>query len=236
MHELDLFLEVGFDNVKIAVKASDVPLMIGAYRLLAETTDHPLHLGVTEAGPPPQGLIKSVAGIGTLLAEGIGDTIRFSLTADPVEGQGGACAARVARPASARARPHRGPSCGRAEVDVIGIAPPRRPRSRAQHPLQVRSMGCVVNGPGEAQADLGIAGGRGKGTCVKGHVVRRAQADMVAALVGEKPSASWPKGSKRASPAAGEAGRERATRRAAADQGADANHVGDRVARIHEIS
>src|SRR5438105_2539149 len=85
MHELDLFREVDFDNVKIAVKASNVPLMIDAYRLLSETTDHPLHLGVTEAGPPPQGLIKSVAGIGTLLAEGIGDTIRFSLTADPVE-------------------------------------------------------------------------------------------------------------------------------------------------------
>src|SRR5439155_4071035 len=85
MHELSLFEEVGFSDVKISVKASSVPVMIDAYRLLAETTDHPLHLGVTEAGPPPQGLIKSVAGIGTLLAEGIGDTIRFSLTADPVE-------------------------------------------------------------------------------------------------------------------------------------------------------
>src|SRR5439155_10293424 len=85
MHELDLFREVDFDNVKIAVKASNVPLMIDAYRLLSETTDHPLHLGVTEAGVVPQGLIKGVAGIATLLAEGIGDTIRFSLTADPVE-------------------------------------------------------------------------------------------------------------------------------------------------------
>src|SRR5258707_4394753 len=85
MHELDLFREVDFDNVKIAVKASNVPLMIDSYRLLAETTDHPLHLGVTEAGPVPQGLIKSVAGIPTLLAEAIGDTIRFSLTAHPLE-------------------------------------------------------------------------------------------------------------------------------------------------------
>ena len=105
MHELDLFREVDFDNVKIAVKASNVPLMIDSYRLLSETTDHPLHLGVTEAGPMPQGLIKSVAGIATLLAEGIGDTIRFSLTADPVEeAKAGTRAARVARVcASARA-------------------------------------------------------------------------------------------------------------------------------------
>jgi (E)-4-hydroxy-3-methylbut-2-enyl-diphosphate synthase len=85
VRELDYFREVDFDDVKISVKASSVPVMIDAYRLLSETVDHPLHLGVTEAGPLPGGLIKSVAGIGTLLAEGIGDTIRFSLTADPVE-------------------------------------------------------------------------------------------------------------------------------------------------------
>src|SRR5205823_2749860 len=83
--ELAYFGEVGFDDVKISVKASSVPLMIEAYRQLADVTDHPLHLGVTEAGPPPAGLIKATAGIGTLLAEGIGDTIRYSLTADPVE-------------------------------------------------------------------------------------------------------------------------------------------------------
>ena len=104
MHELDLFHEVDFDNVKIAVKASNVPLMIDSYRLLSETTDHPLHLGVTEAGPMPQGLIKSVAGIATLLAEGIGDTIRFSLTADPVEEAkaGRRCCSRRSGCASAR--------------------------------------------------------------------------------------------------------------------------------------
>ena len=83
--ELAYFDEVGFDDVKISVKASNVPLMIEAYRQLSEVTDHPLHLGVTEAGPPPAGLIKATAGIATLLAEGIGDTIRYSLTADPVE-------------------------------------------------------------------------------------------------------------------------------------------------------
>src|SRR5690349_12222684 len=154
MHELDLFLEVGFDNVKIAVKASNVPLMIDAYRLLAETTDHPLHLGVTEAGPPPQGLIKSVAGIGTLLAEGIGDTIRFSLTADPVEE---AKAGRVLLE-SLGLRERKGldliacPSCGRAEVDVIRVAATAQAALEDRKiPLQVAVMGCVVNGPGEAR-------------------------------------------------------------------------------------
>src|SRR5205085_9237753 len=151
MHELDLFREVGFDNVKIAVKASNVPLMIDSYRLLSETTDHPLHLGVTEAGPVPQGLIKLVAGIATLLSEGIGDTIRFSLTADPVEE---AKAGRVLLEALGL-RERKGldliacPSCGRAEVDVIGIAAAAQAALEEKKiPLQVAVMGCVVNGPG----------------------------------------------------------------------------------------
>src|SRR3954465_357889 len=124
MHELSLFEEVGFSDVKISVKASSVPLMVASYRLLAETTDRPLHLGVTEAGPPPQGLIKGTAGIGTLLSEGIGDTIRYSLTADPVEE---AKAGRVLLEALGL-RERKGldliacPSCGRAEVDVIRVA------------------------------------------------------------------------------------------------------------------
>src|SRR4051812_17489168 len=124
MHELDLFREVDFDDVKISVKASSVPLMIDAYRLLSETTDHPLHLGVTEAGPLPQGLVKATAGIATLLAEGIGDTIRYSLTADPVE------EARAGRQLleamGLRERKNVDliacPSCGRAEIDVIDVA------------------------------------------------------------------------------------------------------------------
>src|SRR6267142_4177397 len=167
MHELDLFLEVGFDNVKIAVKASNVALMIDAYRLLADTVDHPLHLGVTEAGPPPAGLVKSTAGIATLLAEGIGDTIRYSLTADPVE------EARAGRALleSMGLRERKNvdliacPSCGRAEIDVIDVAN----RAMAafgdrEIPLQVAVMGCVVNGPGEARdADLGIAAGNKRG-------------------------------------------------------------------------
>jgi (E)-4-hydroxy-3-methylbut-2-enyl-diphosphate synthase len=191
MHELSLFEEVGFDDVKISVKASSVPLMVDAYRLLAQTTDAPLHLGVTEAGPPPQGLIKSTAGIGTLLSEGIGDTIRYSLTADPVEE---AKAGRTLLEALGL-RERKGldliacPSCGRAEVDVIRVASQAQAALEERNiPLQVAVMGCVVNGPGEArEADLGIAAGRGKGHLfVRGKVVRVVpEREMVDALVAE---------------------------------------------------
>lgn len=165
--ELAYFHEVGFDLVKISVKASNVPLMIESYRQLSEATDHPLHLGVTEAGPPPAGLLKSTAGIASLLVEGIGDTIRYSLTADPVE------EARAGRQLleSLGLRERKNvdliacPSCGRAEIDVFEVA------NRAMEafgdreiPLQVAVMGCVVNGPGEARdADLGIAAGNKRG-------------------------------------------------------------------------
>ena len=187
--ELAHFAEVDFDDVKISVKASNVALMIDAYRLLSETLDYPLHLGVTEAGPPPAGLVKSTAGIATLLAEGIGDTIRYSLTADPVE------EARAGRTLleSLGLRERRGldliacPSCGRAEVDVIKVAGDAMAAlSELNIPLQVAVMGCVVNGPGEArEADLGIAAGRGRGHLfVKGQVVRVVpEAEMVDALV-----------------------------------------------------
>jgi (E)-4-hydroxy-3-methylbut-2-enyl-diphosphate synthase len=191
MHELALFREVGFDDVKISVKASNVALMIDAYRLLSETTDCPLHLGVTEAGPPPAGLVKSTAGIATLLAEGIGDTIRYSLTAEPVE------EARAGRQLleALGLRERKGldliacPSCGRAEVDVIRVAREAQAALEDRNiPLQVAVMGCVVNGPGEArEADLGIAAGRGKGHLfVRGHVVRVVpEAEMVPALIEE---------------------------------------------------
>jgi (E)-4-hydroxy-3-methylbut-2-enyl-diphosphate synthase len=191
MHELALFEEVGFDDVKISVKASNVALMIDSYRLLSETTDRPLHLGVTEAGPPPAGLVKSTAGIATLLAEGIGDTIRYSLTAEPAE------EARAGRQLleALGLRERKGldliacPSCGRAEVDVIRVASEAQAALEGLNiPLQVAVMGCVVNGPGEArEADLGIAAGRGKGHLfVRGQVVRVVpEADMVAALVEE---------------------------------------------------
>ena len=167
MAELAYFDEVGFDNVKISVKASNVPLMIEAYRQLSEATDHPLHLGVTEAGPGTSGLLKATAGIAALLAEGIGDTIRYSLTADPVE------EARAGRQLleamGLRERKNVDliacPSCGRAEVDVIAVAEAAQAAfGDREIPLQVAVMGCVVNGPGEARdADLGIAAGNKRG-------------------------------------------------------------------------
>ncbi len=187
--ELAYFDEVGFDQVKISVKASSVPLMIEAYRQLSEVTDHPLHLGVTEAGPPPAGLVKATAGIAALLAEGIGDTIRYSLTADPVE------EARAGRQLleALGLRERKGldliacPSCGRAEVDVIKVATDAQEAlDDLAIPIQVAVMGCVVNGPGEARdADLGIAAGRQRGHLfVKGKVVKVVpEADMVASLV-----------------------------------------------------
>ena len=189
LQEIAYFNEVDFDAIKISVKASNVPLMVEAYRMLADTVDYPLHLGVTEAGPPPAGLVKATAGIATLLLEGIGDTIRYSLTADPVE------EARAGRQLlealGLRERKNVDliacPSCGRAEIDVIDVA------NRAMKafedkklPLQIAVMGCVVNGPGEArEADLGIAAGNKRGHLfVKGRNVAVVPEDeMVEALV-----------------------------------------------------
>lgn len=243
MRELAYFREVGFEDVKISVKASSVPLMIDAYRLLADTTDHPLHLGVTEAGPPPQGLVKSVAGIGTLLAEGIGDTIRFSLTADPVE------EVRAGRTLleALGLRERRGldliacPSCGRAEVDVIRVARDAQAALEERGiPLQVAVMGCVVNGPGEARdADLGIAAGRGKGHLfVKGHVVRVVpEGEMVAALTeeAERIVAEGVEGALAHAEAGAEAAAAADREELLASQGPDVNHAAERIARIREI-
>lgn len=189
--ELAYFDEVGFRDVKISVKASNVPLMVDAYRMLAEVIDAPLHLGVTEAGPPPAGLIKATAGIATLLLDGIGDTIRYSLTADPVE------EARAGRQLlealGLRERKNVDliacPSCGRAEVDVIAVAAKAQEAFETRKlPIQVAIMGCVVNGPGEARsADLGIAAGRHRGHLfIRGKVVRVVPEDeMVDALIDE---------------------------------------------------
>jgi (E)-4-hydroxy-3-methylbut-2-enyl-diphosphate synthase len=189
--EVRLLEDAGFHDIKISVKHSDVPSMVEAYRSLAEKTDLPLHLGVTEAGPPPAGLMKSVAGIATLLLEGIGDTIRFSLTADPVEEA--EAGRRLLEQLGMRER--RGvdliacPSCGRAEVDVVEVAAEAQRRLEKENfPIQVAVMGCVVNGPGEArEADLGIAAGKGRGHLfIKGQVVRVVpEAEMVEALVQE---------------------------------------------------
>lgn len=189
LNELEYFQDVGFDMVKISVKASSVPLMVEAYRQLSNVTDYPLHLGVTEAGPPPEGLIKSTAGIGTLLMEGIGDTIRYSLTADPVE------EAKAGRKLleSLGLRELQNvdliacPSCGRAEVDVYALAEEaQKVFATKKLPLQIAIMGCVVNGPGEARgADLGIAAGNKRGHLfVQGrNVAVVKESEMVEALV-----------------------------------------------------
>ena len=244
MTELAYFKEVGFDDVKISVKASNVPLMIEAYRQLAEATDHPLHLGVTEAGPLPGGLLKGTAGIGTLLAEGIGDTIRYSLTADPVE------EARAGRQLleALGLRDRTGldliacPSCGRAEIDVIGLAAEaQQALADRDLPLQIAVMGCVVNGPGEARdADLGIAGGRDKGHLfVKGqNVAVVPQDEMVPTLV------EWAEfiTEHGVDAALARVDTEKAAREAQRDRtalleakGTDANGAGVRIERIKKI-
>jgi (E)-4-hydroxy-3-methylbut-2-enyl-diphosphate synthase len=238
--ELAYFEEVDFSDVKISVKASSVATMIAAYRLASEAFDHPLHLGVTEAGPLPGGLLKGTAGIATLLAEGIGDTLRYSLTADPVE------EARAGRQLleALGLRERKGldliacPSCGRAEVDVIKIANEAQiALSALQLPIQVAVMGCVVNGPGEARhADLGIAAGKKRGHLfIQGQIIRVVPEDeMVEALVEEakKIAAEGIEARLAARDTSAEA--EAAADRALLldDKGADANHAAERIERI----
>ena len=238
--ELAYFEEVDFHDVKISVKASSVATMIAAYRLASETFDQPLHLGVTEAGPLPGGLLKGTAGIATLLAEGIGDTLRYSLTADPIE------EARAGRTLLEvlGLRERKGldliacPSCGRAEVDVIKIANEAQEALQALNlPIQVAVMGCVVNGPGEARhADLGIAAGKKRGHLfIKGQIVRVVKEDeMVEALVEEatKIVAEGVEARLAARDVSAEA--EAAADRALLldDRGADANHASERIAKI----
>ncbi|MCE2854886.1 MAG: flavodoxin-dependent (E)-4-hydroxy-3-methylbut-2-enyl-diphosphate synthase [Ilumatobacteraceae bacterium] len=243
VQEMNYFREVDFNLMKISVKASSVPLMVEAYRLLADTVDVPLHLGVTEAGPPPAGLVKSTAGIATLLLEGIGDTIRYSLTADPVE------EARAGRQLlealGLRERKNVDliacPSCGRAEIDVIDVA------NRAQAafadrklPLQIAVMGCVVNGPGEArEADLGIAAGNKRGHLfVKGrNVAVVPENEMVEALV------EWAEfinehgveaAIARVDTALAEREAARDRSQLLSEKGDDANHAGEKIVEIRK--
>ena len=242
--ELAYFEEVGFSDVKISVKASSVATMIAAYRLASEAFDHPLHLGVTEAGPLPGGLIKGTAGIGTLLAEGIGDTLRYSLTADPVE------EARAGRQLleCLGLRERKGldliacPSCGRAEVDVIKVATEAQAALEAlEIPIQVAVMGCVVNGPGEARhADLGIAAGKRRGHLfIKGQIVRVVPEDeMVAALVEEAKRIAEEGVEARLAARDASAEAEAAADRDElfAERGADANRSAERIERIRSRS
>jgi len=167
LYEISLLEEHGFTDYKISVKHQNVTEMIEAYRLLATKTDAPLHLGVTEAGTPKQGVIKSAIGIGTLLAEGIGDTIRVSLTADPVqEVQAGKQILKSLGLKEDGFDLVACPSCGRAELDVFALANEVEAAIEKMDlpPMQIAVMGCEVNGPGEARdADIGIAAGPGRG-------------------------------------------------------------------------
>lgn len=173
---ISILEELGFSNIKVSLKASDVVMTVNAYRLFSERYDFPLHIGISEAGPSFTGIIKSSVGLGILLSEGIGDTMRVSLTSDPSE------EIRVAYGIlRSLGLTKRGadivscPTCGRCEIDIRGMASEVEERLREiKSPIKVAVMGCVVNGPGEArEADYGIAGGRGIGLIFrKGEVVK----------------------------------------------------------------
>ncbi|OEV00094.1 MULTISPECIES: flavodoxin-dependent (E)-4-hydroxy-3-methylbut-2-enyl-diphosphate synthase [Streptomyces] len=188
--ECSLFEEHGFRDIKISVKHNDPVVMVNAYRLLAERCDYPLHLGVTEAGPAFQGTIKSAVAFGALLSEGIGDTIRVSLSAPPAEEV--KVGIQILESLGLR---QRGleivscPSCGRAQVDVYKLADEVTAGLEGMDvPLRVAVMGCVVNGPGEArEADLGVASGNGKGQIfVKGEVIKTVpESKIVETLIDE---------------------------------------------------
>ena len=177
MGHVALLEEFDFHDICISVKCSSVPVNIAAYRLLSERCDYPLHLGVTEAGTPAMGLLKSAMGIGGLLCMGIGDTIRVTLTADPVEEI--TAAKRILQAAGLRQEGPNliaCPTCGRTNIDLISIAQEvERRLAGCTKPITVAVMGCAVNGPGEASsADVGIAGGNGEGLVfAKGKVLRK---------------------------------------------------------------
>jgi (E)-4-hydroxy-3-methylbut-2-enyl-diphosphate synthase len=192
--EASLFAEHDFHDIKISVKHNDPVVMVRAYELLSEACDYPLHLGVTEAGPAFQGTIKSAVAFGALLRQGIGDTIRVSLSAPPVE------EIKVATGIlqSLNLRPRKleivsCPSCGRAQVDIYKLAEEVTAALEGMEiPLRVAVMGCVVNGPGEArEADLGVASGNGKGQIfVKGKVIKTVPNTRSSRRSSKKPCAS----------------------------------------------
>jgi (E)-4-hydroxy-3-methylbut-2-enyl-diphosphate synthase len=191
LRHIHILEDAGYNEIKISLKASDPLMMIEAYRMLADKVVYPFHLGVTEAGTPTVGTIKSAVGLGTLLAEGIGDTIRVSLAADPVE------EVRVGIEILKALKIRKEglmfvacPSCGRADVDLVGLAKTVEERMLPYSNLNIHVavMGCEVNGPGEARAaDLGVAGGKGIGLIFKrGEVIRKVpEAQIVDALMEE---------------------------------------------------
>lgn len=190
MRHAEICEDFGFSDVIISVKSTDVKLMIEAYRYLAERTDYPLHLGVTEAGTTKVGTIKSAVGIGTLLAEGIGDTIRVSLTDEPwKEVEVGKEILRSLGLASRNIEIIACPTCGRLEVDLFKITAELEKRLQGiKKPVKIALLGCVVNGPGEAsEADIGIAAGKGVGILYrKGEVVRRLKEEEIIDTVVEE--------------------------------------------------
>ena len=191
LRHIGILEELDYREIKVSLKASDPLMMIEAYRMLAAKVDYPLHLGVTEAGTPTMGTIKSSVGIGTLLAEGIGDTIRVSLSADPVEEV--RVGLEILKALGLRKQGMTFvacPSCGRADVDLIALAKKVEERMApySNKDIHVAVMGCEVNGPGEARAaELGVAGGKGIGLIFKhGEVIRKVpEAQIVDALMEE---------------------------------------------------
>lgn len=190
MGHVELLNRYDFDNICISVKCSSVPLTMSAYRLLSERCDYPLHLGVTEAGTPSMGTVKSAMGIGGLLCLGIGDTLRVTLTADPVEEI--YAAKKILRAAGLRQEGPNliaCPTCGRTKIDLIPMAEEvERRLTNCTKPITVAVMGCIVNGPGEASAaDVGIAGGNGEGLLFrKGKILCKVpQEQLVDALMRE---------------------------------------------------
>jgi len=197
MRHVGICDEFNFSDVVISVKSTDVKLMIDAYRLVAERTDIPLHLGVTEAGPTRSGTIKSAVGIGALLAEGIGDTIRVSLTDDPVkEVEVGKEILRSLNLASRSVELIACPTCGRIEVDLFKIMGELEEKlAKVKKPVTIAVLGCVVNGPGEASsADIGIAAGKGVGILYrKGEMIKRVKESEIVATILEEVEKFQPK-------------------------------------------
>ena len=197
MRHVQICDEYNFKDVVISVKSTDVKLMIEAYRLVSERTDIPLHLGVTEAGPTRSGTIKSSVGIGALLAQGIGDTIRVSLTDDPVkEVEVGKEILRSLSLASRNIELIACPTCGRIEVDLFKIMGELEEKlAHIKKPVSIAVLGCVVNGPGEASAaDIGIAAGKGVGILYrKGEMIKRVKENEIVSTILEEVEKFQPK-------------------------------------------
>ena len=180
---IELLNRFDFDSICVSLKSSSVPLTMAAYRLMAEKSEYPLHLGVTEAGTVEMGTLKSAIGIGGLLAIGVGDTMRVSLSADPVEEI--YAAKKILKAAGLRKDGPElisCPTCGRTSIDLIGLANQVEERLKTiEKPITVAVMGCVVNGPGEASAaDVGLAGGKGEGVLFrKGEIVKKVPEDQL---------------------------------------------------------